>query len=183
MNRPALLSLLALGGLLAAAGGAQAQVVATAGGRGDELSTAAQIDAWTQDPSDTPARVIRPSAARAGLGEASPWAEGLAGPIPFIPFDAPPIARTLADGRIHGEVGAEVGNRGHGGYAVASGPLGPNGAVQVAVSDYRNTGGRRDGYGYGYGNGDRKSLSVSAAFDFSRDRRAAPRTDDAAPPY
>ena len=98
-----------------------------------------------------------------------------------IPYDAPPIARTLADGRIHGEVGAEYGNRGYGGYGVASGPLGDRGAVQIGVSDYQGTGSRRGGYGYG--NGDRKSLSVVAAFDFSHDRKATPAPDTGAPPY
>lgn len=160
---------------LALAGAAAAQPVATAQGREGELSTAQQIEAWTHDDAPPPARVIRPGAAP--LGADSPWADGLATPLPIIPFDAPPIARTLADGRIHGEVGAEVGNRGYGGYAVASGPLGKNGAVQVGVSDFQGTGGRRGGYW----NGDHKSLNVTAVFDFSHDHRAADPSSPAGP--
>lgn len=167
---------LALTGALTGAGAAAAQPVATAQNRGDELSTAEQIAEFTRAPPAAPGQVILP-ASRSGLGGGSPWAEGLAGPLPFIPYDAPPIARTLADGRIHGEVGAEYGNRGYGGYATASGPLGKNGAVQVGVSDYQATGRRRD---YGYGSGDQKSLSIVAAFDFSHDRKPV---DTGAPPY
>lgn len=199
MSRPAwpAVSLALALALMGGAAAAQAQPVATAQGREGELSTAQQIAAWTQeDDSPPPARPLRATPAGApgvvgvtgvgpgvgpGLGADSPWAEGLAPALAFIPFDAPPIARTLADGRIHGEVGAEVGNRGYGGYATASGPLGPNGAVQVSVSDFQGTGGGR----WRGWNGDHKSLGVSAVFDFSRDRKtdtpvsAAPAT----PPY
>lgn len=176
MIRHALLAATLLGPL-APAGAAAAQTVSTAKGRGDELTTAQQIAEWTRDapPAAAPPTL---SASREGLGAASPWAEGLAGPAPFIPYDAPPIARTMTDGRIHGEAGAEYGNRGYGGYAVASGPLGDHGAVQVGVSDFRGTGGRRDGYW----NGDHKSLNVGVAFDFRRDRQAAT-ADTAAPSY
>lgn len=176
MNRPAiaLCTVLALAG----AGAATAQPVATAQNRGDELSTAAQIDAWTREAPPATGPVILP-ASRSGVGPGSPWAEGLASPLAALPFDAPPIARTLADGRIHGEVGAEVGNRGYGGYGVASGPLGKNGAVQVGVSDFQGTGGRRGGYW----NGDHKSLNVTAVFDFSHDRRTAPPADETTPAY
>ena len=179
MNRPALALCAVL--VLTGAGAAAAQPVATARDRGDELSTADQIDAWTRDAPPATGPVILPSS-RAGLGAASPWAEGLGGPLVVIPYDAPPIARTLVDGRIHGEVGAEYGNRGYGGYATASGPLGSNGAVQVGVSDFQGTGGRRGGYGAGYGDADHKSLNVVAVFDFSRDHKAPP-ADTAAPPY
>ena len=160
------------------AGSAAAQPVATASARGDELTTAEQIAAWTRDapPAPTAAPVIRPSPS-AGLGADSPWAAG--GPLVVVPFDAPPIARTMVDGKVHGEVGAEYGNRGYGGYGVASGPLGPNGAVQVGVSDFQGTGGHRGGYG----SGDHKSLNVVAAFDFSRDRRTTPPADSAPPAY
>ena len=175
MHRPALASCLVLG-LAACAGAAMAQPVATAQGRGDEISTAAQIDAWTREAPQPTAPVILPSS-RSGVG--SPWADGLAGPLVVVPYDAPPIARTLVDGKVHGEVGAEYGNRGYGGYGVASGPLGKNGAVQVGVSDFQGTGGRRGGYS----DGDHKSLNVTAVFDFSHDRKPAPTADEAAPPY
>ena len=172
-RRPALIACV---GVLALAGAARAQPVATAGARGDELSTAQQIDAWTHDG----AAAAQPPTPRAAHGDVpvdSPWAEGLAPTLPLLPYDAPPIARTLVDGRIHGEAGAEYGNRGYGGYATASGPLGQNGAVQVGVSDFRGTGGRSSG---GW-NGDHKSLSVGAVFDFSRDRK--PPADSDAPSY
>ncbi len=176
IRRPLLVA--ALAGLAAAvaAGAASAQAVPTAQGRGDELTTAQQIEAWTRDA--PPASTAPPTlaASRGALGADSPWAEG-GGPVPFIPYDAPPIARTMTDGRIHGEVGAEVGNRGYGGYAVASGPLGDHGAVQVGVSDFQGTGGRRGGYW----NGDHKSLNVGVALDFSRDRK--PPADAPSPSY
>ena len=111
-----------------------------------------------------------------GLGGDSPWAQGLAPSVAFLPFDAPPIARTMVDGRVHGEAGAEYGNRGYGGYGVASGPLGDHGAVQVGVSDFHGTGGPR----WSGWNGDHRSLNVSAAFDFSRDH-APPPSDAGAP--
>ncbi len=171
MPRPLLLAGVAALAVLGA-GAARAQPVATAQGRGDELTTAQQIDAWTRDaPPAAPAGPVIRATRETALD--SPWADGLAPPIAFIPFDAPPIARTLADGRIHGEAGAEYGNRGYGGYAVASGPLGDHGAVQVGVSDYQGTGGRR----WSGWNGDHKSLDVSAVFDFSHDRAPPPPTD------
>ena len=176
MNLPALAFCAVLSG--AFAGAAAAQPVATAQGRGDELSTAQQIDAWTREAPPPTGPVILPSA-RSGLGAGSPWADGLASPLVVLPYDAPPIARTLADGKVHGEVGAEAGNRGYGGYGIASGPLGKNGAVQVGVSDFQGTGGRRGGYW----NGDRKSLNVTAVFDFSHDRKTAPPVDESTPAY
>lgn len=184
MNR----ALLAFCAASALAGAAAAQPVATAQGRADELSTARQIDVWTREaPSaaaDADGRVILP-ASSSGLGAVGLEGEGADRPTVIVPWDAPPIARSLVDGRIHGEVGAEYGNRGYGGYAVASGPLGPNGAVQVGVSDFQGTDRRRGGYGsgYGYGNGDHKSLSVVAAFDFSHDRRTAAPSPTGAPAY
>ncbi len=153
-----------------AAGAAGAQTVATAQNRSGEPTTAQQIDAWVKEgPPPTTAAAPPPQvASRGGAGPDSPWADGLDSPLPLpvIPWDAPPIVRTLADGRVHGEVGAEIGTGGYGGYAVASGPLGRNGALQIGVSDFQPTG-RARRY---YGGGDRKSLSVSLAFSPNRDK-------------
>ena len=156
-------------------GAAGAQTVPTAAGREGELSTSAQIDAWLSEaPAPTPV-------SRAGAGADSPWADGLATPIPqpLFGYGGSPLERTIIDGRPHGEVGFEVGNRGYGGYGVASAPLGKNGYVQIGISDYQGTG--RDRYRGGYGGGDRRTLSLTAAW--SPDRDAQPPRANAAPQY
>lgn len=180
--RPAVLPLLCG---LALAGGASAQTVATAQGRegelaaaersatgsasaaaGAPLSTAQQIDAWLNEapPSSL--------ASRGGAGPDGPWSDAEATAETrfsrrVIPIDGPPIARTLADGRVHGEAGAEIGTLGYGGYGIVSGPLGPNGALQIGVSHYQGWGG--GGYGgahrwRGAPNGGVTGLSLSAAW-------------------
>lgn len=149
---------------LAGAGAAHAQAVATAAGREQELSTAQQIDRWVQ--AAPPASAQRAPLVVSSSDTSSPWAdeEGAATFTrrvvgPPLPFDASPLARTVADGQLHGEVGGEVGTAGYGGYAVASGKVAKDVYVQVGVSDYERTGrGRRfrSGYGdpgYGYGAG------------------------------
>ena len=159
------------------AGAAAAQTVPTAAGRDGELSTQAQIDAWLSEaPPATPT-------SRAGAGSDSPWADGLATPIPqpVFGYGGSPLERTLIDGQVHGEVGAEFGNRGYGGYGVVSGPLGKNGYVQIGVSDYQGTGRYRGGYGGGYGGGDRRTLSLSAGW--SADRDGQPPRPAPAPQY
>ena len=175
MNRlPAFAAVLL--GLAVAGSAAQAQTVATAQGREGELSTARQIEAWLREAPP----VAPPPPVRAASDPTSPWAEGLAdsdGPAP-LPWDAPPAARTLIDGKIHGEVGAEVGNRGYGGYAVASGPLGKDGYVQVGVSRYEATGRRARAYGDGSG----QSLSLGVGWFPHRDEGPWRRPDTAAKP-
>ena len=180
----------AAAGLALAAGAAHAQTVTTASGRDNELSTAQQIDAWVRS---APPAVVAPRAplvVSSSDPASSPWADAEDGATftrrvvgPPLPYDASPLARTIADGQVHGEVGAEVGNLGYGGYGVVSGKVARDVYVQVGVSDYERTGRARryrGGYGYGgygpgaYGSGGYggyggyapggRSLSISAAW-------------------
>ena len=164
---------------LALAGAASAQPVATAAGRdgelnaravaapaaGPTLTTAQQIDEWlAQAPPPT-------AASRAGAGPGGPWDDdsGVTLTRRVIPLDAPPLARTLADGQVHGEAGAEFGNLGYGGYGVVSGPLGKNGAVQIGVSHFEGNGGGRRWRGRGWNGGDRTGVNLSAVWSPRRD--------------
>lgn len=178
---------LALVSALAVAGAASAQTVATAQGRDGELAaatsasaaassaapvapgaaltTSQQIDAWL---SEAPPSTL---ASRAGAGPDGPWSdEDAAGQTRFTrrmlaPIDAPPIVRTLTDGQIHGEAGAEIGTLGYGGYGVVSGPLGKNGALQIGVSHYEGWGGDRSRrLGGRYGGGSSTGVSLSASW-------------------
>lgn len=153
----ALLAALALTG--AGAGAARAQAVPTASGREGELSTAQQIDAWVKS-APPPAAAGAPRAPLVVSSSDPAWADAEGATLTRrlegapLPYGASPLARTIADGQVHGEVGAEVGNLGYGGYAVASGKVAKDVYVQVGVSDYEASGkARRYRGGYGYGPG------------------------------
>ncbi len=152
--------------LALAGGAAHAQAVPTAAGREGEISTAQQIDQWVKaaPPAAAAASSQRAPLVVSSSDPSSPWADEEDGRATFtrrvigppLPYDASPLARTIADGQLHGEVGAEIGTGGYGGYAVASGKVAKDVYVQLGVSDYEGTGrGRRyrgyGGYGAGYG--------------------------------
>lgn len=162
--RPALIASAALAATLVA-GAAQAQAVPTAAGREGEISTAQQIDQWVKSapPVAAAAGAQRAPLVVSSSDASSPWADEEDGRATFtrrvigtpLPYDASPLARTLADGQLHGEVGAEVGTGGYGGYGVVSGKVAKDVYVQLGVSDYESNGrGRRyrgSAYGGGYG--------------------------------
>jgi hypothetical protein len=104
---------------------------------GDVVATA---PAKTQSQTDTDAQITN-------------WIRGA--PPLGLSDDDDGVIKAAPDRGIHGEASAFVSNHGYGGYVAASGPVGDNANVGIAVGDTHYTG--------RYYRGDDRSLAASLA--------------------
>ena len=134
MKRALLIGVVAAG---LAAASAQAQV--------DPAKTPASGEVVATAPANAPSQPTTDQ-------QIADWIKG-APPLGLSNDDNDGVITATPDRGIHGEVGAFVSNRGYGGYVAASGPVGQNATVGVAVSD--------EHFNDRYFRGDTRSLAAS----------------------